>query len=110
MKWWPFIILAWNILLNQFVFGVPVDQLRFSQMSQMPSMINYIDDTSIASVGGQQQSLLTPNFSANQFVTSSGMAKNPIDTGTAAFGDFLGLGVLEAGKNVANAVASIFGS
>lgn len=105
MKWWPFIILAWNILLNQFVLGVPIPQW-YPQLPQYPSFLN-IFNTPMP--GGRQQSLLNANYTPGEIVTSSGPATNTFDTGSAATFDLFGSGISNAGKSLAAAVGSIIG-
>ncbi|XP_055300234.1 uncharacterized protein LOC129567399 [Sitodiplosis mosellana] len=106
MMWWPFIVLSWNILCR-FVFGVPVAQISYSQLPQMPSGIQYIGNIPLP--GGIQQSLLTANFTPNQIVTSSGIATNPFDVGLPATFDFFGSGIVDAGRGIGSAVSSLLG-
>lgn len=108
MMRWPFIVLSWNIWLSQLALGVPVPQLQYSQLPQMPSSIQYIGLSPLP--GGTQQSLLTANFAPNQIVTSSGMATNPLDTGLPASIDFIGSGIVDAGKGIGSAFSSLLSS
>lgn len=107
MKRWPFIVFVCNILLNQCILGVPIAQLSYSQLPQLPSFINYIGNTALS--GGTQASLLNPNFSAGQVVTSSGIPTNPIDSGTAAGMDLLGEGIVQAGRGLGSSVSTLLG-
>lgn len=108
MMWWPFIIFTGNILLNSCVIGVPVPQLSFLQLPQMPSLLNYIGLSPMP--GGTQHSLLNATFTPNQIVTTSGMATNPYDTGLPAFGDLSGSGFIDLGRGLATGVSSFVGS
>lgn len=107
MKWWPFIVLVWTIFLNLFVFGVPIAQLTYPELPQLPSLINYIGNAPLP--GGTQTSLLNPNFNTRQVVTSSGIPTNPIDTGTAGGFDLLSEGVVQAGRGLGSSVGTLVG-
>ena len=108
MIWWPFIVFTCNILLSQFVFSVPVPNLPYWQLPQMPSGIQYIGNT--PPMGGTPQSLLTANFAPNQIVTTNGMATNSFDSGFPAFFDFVGSAFGDLGRALGGGVSSAVGS
>lgn len=102
MEWWPFILVACNVLLFQFVFGSPVAQL---QVPDYPNQINYIGGVL---PGGTVQSIFSANFTPNQIVTGSGIPTNPGTTGTAGAFSMLGNTFSKAGIGLGSSLGSIF--
>lgn len=105
MKRWPFIILTWNFLLTQCIFGVPVAQ-QLSLLPQFAPFINYVGNSPLP--GGTMQSLLNMDFKPNQIVTSSGIPFDPLDTGLRGAFDMLGQAVSSSGESLASSVSNLF--
>lgn len=101
-EWWPFILLACNVVLFQFVFGSPVAQL---QVPDYPNQINYVGDAPLP--GGTVQSILSANFTPNQIVTGSGVPTNPSTTGTAGAFSVIGNTLSKAGIGLGSSLGMV---